>query len=103
MSRWYQLLSSIVTRQRLNNRYVEANDSQKTNDKLHNNASTSNEDIQKPTSHGANENASKHVVRKTFEEDHEHVFVTSDPSSDVESSVRTKRCHCGFSIEVEEL
>ncbi|GJR73773.1 hypothetical protein Tco_0086138 [Tanacetum coccineum] len=85
ISRWYQLLSSIVTRQRLNNR-------------------TSNEDIQKLTSHQEFEDGSQHdnIVQRTYEEDHEHVFITNDSSFDGESSIRTKRCRCGFSIEVEE-
>ncbi|PWA51846.1 DNA repair protein Rad4 family [Artemisia annua] len=111
LSRWYQLLSSIVTRQRLNNRYAEgvssnpSNDITKQNDTFHDHTSTSNEDIQKPISHQESENGSQHdnVVQQTFEEDHEHMFLTNDSSFDGESSIRTKRCRCGFSIEVEEL
>ncbi|KAK1264260.1 hypothetical protein QJS04_geneDACA009321 [Acorus gramineus] len=34
---------------------------------------------------------------------HEHVFPVDDQSFDEESSVRTKRCPCGFSIQMEEL
>ncbi|GJR22300.1 hypothetical protein Tco_0970827 [Tanacetum coccineum] len=110
ISRWYQLLSSIVTRQRLNNRYAEgvssnpSNDTKKQNDTFQNHTSTSNEDIQKLTSHQEFEDGSQHdnIVQRTYEEDHEHVFITNDSSFDGESSIRTKRCRCGFSIEVEE-
>lgn len=37
-----------------------------------------------------------------FREDHEHVFIAEE-SFDEENLVRTKRCGCGFSIQVEEL
>nr|XP_043635200.1 DNA repair protein RAD4 [Erigeron canadensis] len=111
LSRWYQLLSSIVTRQRLNNRYAEGvssnplNEIQKTDDKFHNHTSTiTGMIIQKPISQQVNEDASQpDTVAQSIEEDHEHVFMTNDQSFDVGSSVRTKWCHCGFSIEVEEL
>ncbi|XP_076925936.1 DNA repair protein RAD4-like [Bidens hawaiensis] len=107
LSRWYQLLSSIITRQRLNNRYTEgnslqpANDIKKTNDVFH----QTREDMQKPISDPANEDVGQpdFVPQPLFEEDHEHVFLANDPGSDVESSMRTKQCRCGFSIEVEEL
>ncbi|XP_071706212.1 DNA repair protein RAD4 [Rutidosis leptorrhynchoides] len=105
LSRWYQLLSSIVTRQRLNNRYAEgiehpSNIIPKTNDKVIH-TSTSKESM----SHQANDEAcQQEVLLKPYEEeDHEHVFSTNDSTCDVESSIRIKRCHCGFSIEVEEL
>ncbi|KAI7745294.1 hypothetical protein M8C21_017215, partial [Ambrosia artemisiifolia] len=107
ISRWYQLLSSIITRQRLNNRYADgissqpSNDIQETNDASHH----TSEDTQKLVSDQANEDVGNPdvVPQPLFEEDHEHVFLTNDPGSDVESSIRTKRCRCGFSIEVEEL
>lgn len=35
--------------------------------------------------------------------DHEHEFLKEDESFDEESSLRTKRCRCGFSVQVEEL
>ncbi|KAI3798656.1 hypothetical protein L1987_33934 [Smallanthus sonchifolius] len=109
ITRWYQLLSSIVTRQRLNNRYAEGvstqslNDIQKTDDTFYHHHTS--EDIQKPISDQANEDVGQPdvVPQPLFEEDHEHVFSTNDPGSDVESCIRIKRCQCGFSIEVEEL
>ncbi|XP_024980885.1 DNA repair protein RAD4 isoform X4 [Cynara cardunculus var. scolymus] len=105
ISRWYQLLSSIITRQRLNNRYAEgvSNDVQKTYDTFHHHKSTNREDIQKPISHQANEDdpSQPDALPQPSEEDHEHVFLLNDPSSD-DGSTRTKRCRCGFSIEVEE-
>ncbi|GJR73772.1 hypothetical protein Tco_0086137 [Tanacetum coccineum] len=83
ISRWYQLLSSIVTRQRLNNRYAEgvssnpSNDTKKQNDTFQNHTSTSNEDIQKLTSHQEFEDGSQHdnIVQRTYEEDHETRFL----------------------------
>jgi xeroderma pigmentosum group C-complementing protein len=36
-------------------------------------------------------------------QDHEHEFPEEDQSFDEETFVRTKRCPCGFSIQVEEL
>jgi xeroderma pigmentosum group C-complementing protein len=39
----------------------------------------------------------------TLTDDHEHVFLVEDQSFDEETSTRTKRCHCGFSVQVEEL
>ncbi|KAK9050016.1 hypothetical protein SSX86_031015 [Deinandra increscens subsp. villosa] len=109
ISRWYQLLSSIVTRQRLNNRYAEGistqplSDIQKTNDTFHHHDPS--EDVTEPISDQANEDVGQPdvVLRPLFEEDHEHVFLTNDTGSNVGSSIRTKRCQCGFSIEVEEL
>lgn len=35
--------------------------------------------------------------------EHEHVFPVEDQTFDEGTSVRTKRCLCGFSIQVEEL
>ena len=45
----------------------------------------------------------KHYAPMAESEDHEHVYLVKDMSYDQENSVRTKRCHCGFSIQVEEL
>ncbi|MCD7451677.1 hypothetical protein HAX54_012998 [Datura stramonium] len=36
-------------------------------------------------------------------ENHEHVFLVEDQTVDEESSTRTKRCRCGFSVQYEEL
>ncbi|CAH1436955.1 unnamed protein product [Lactuca virosa] len=105
LSRWYQLLSSIVTRQRLNNRYAKPeevsscpkNDVEKTNDSYdHCSTSVNTQDVQNLISLQENDD-----VAQTFEDDHEHVFVNG--SLDVENSVRKKSCRCGFSIEVEEM
>lgn len=35
--------------------------------------------------------------------DHEHVFLKEYESFDEETSLLTKRCQCGFSVQVEEL
>ncbi|KDP33184.1 hypothetical protein JCGZ_13449 [Jatropha curcas] len=106
LTRWYQLLSSIITRQRLNNCYMNNSSSQMpSNIQDTNNAYVNSktdkqsqelrgEDMRKPISL-----ASQLVLTK----DHEHVFLAVDQSFDEETSVRTKRCSCGFSVQVEEL
>jgi len=35
--------------------------------------------------------------------DHEHVFLKEFESFDRETSLLTKRCQCGFSVQVDEL
>jgi hypothetical protein len=35
------------------------------------------------------------------EHEHQHVFLVEDQTFDEETSVPTKRCACGFSIQVE--
>lgn len=37
------------------------------------------------------------------EHEHEHVFLTEKKCSHDNTSLVTKRCYCGFSIQVEEL
>ena len=112
ISRWYQLLSSIVTRQRLKNRYGDGSASQSVahtpNSNVEAGAHVSNDkDAAKQTSksqprdlHVGKEKARQPEIT----DEHEHVFVMDDQSTgDEESSTRIKRCHCGFYIEVEVL
>ncbi|WOG84454.1 hypothetical protein DCAR_0103637 [Daucus carota subsp. sativus] len=112
ISRWYQLLSSIVTRQRLKNRYGDGSASQSVahtpNSNVEAGARVSNDkDAAKQTSksqprdlHVGKEKARQPEIT----DEHEHVFVMDDQSTgDEESSTRIKRCHCGFYIEVEVL
>lgn len=104
LSRWFQLLSSIVTRQRLENSYGGCSVSASINhsDQMNVGPSeilrSSREDI---TRRGVQVEDGKSVGQSTC--DHEHTFPMEDQSFDEENFIRTKRCPCGFSIQVEEL
>ncbi|KAK9271667.1 hypothetical protein L1049_002030 [Liquidambar formosana] len=107
---WYQLLSSIVTRQRLNNCYGDgflsrtSRDTHKMNDEFHAHGGGIGGDGQSLESQqGYIQETKSDALPTVPTEDHEHVFLTEDQSFDEESSVRTKRCQCGFSVQVEEL
>ncbi|CAL5368300.1 unnamed protein product [Camellia sinensis] len=109
--RWYQLLSSIVTRQRLNNCYGDglasqtSNDIPQTNDKVSAQVGCSEDDRHSPGCLEQNVLDRKLDVKSMVptEEEHEHAFLTDDQAFDEESFTRTKRCRCGFSIQVEEM
>lgn len=114
ISRWYQLLSSIVTRQRLKNRYGDgsASASQSVtytpNSTVESDAVVSdNKDAAKQTSKPQPRNL--HVRKENARlpentDEHEHVFLMDDQTTgNGESSTTIKRCHCGFYIEVEVL
>lgn len=106
LSRWYQLLCSIVTRQRLKESYnarsaapgperpAKVDNPQKSSsDSRCSVATTTN---QRPrTDRLPDPCFSAH--------DHEHEYPEDDQSFDEETFVRTKRCPCGFSLQVEEL
>ncbi|XP_010453826.1 PREDICTED: DNA repair protein RAD4-like [Camelina sativa] len=107
-SRWYQLLSSILTRERLKNRYANNSNSVETKSlevnsvpiiKPKNVKSPENQRVAKTGGGGRSR------VRKTRNEDesHEHVFLEDQETFDEETSVKTKRCKCGFSVEVEQM
>ncbi|CAK7339030.1 unnamed protein product [Dovyalis caffra] len=108
ISRWYQLLSSIITRQRLNNSYGNGSTSQMP-------SNFQNANIQPDVHVGSQRNTQPSGRQKdvkdhklnapsvTLTDDHEHVFLVEDQSFDEETSTKTKRCHCGFSVQVEEL
>ncbi|XP_073122136.1 DNA repair protein RAD4 isoform X2 [Henckelia pumila] len=104
LSRWYQLLSSIVIRQRLNNSYGEGSTSQ------------ASFDVPAPdVNHhklavGAEKNddsprCQDQEMRSPGEHDHDHKheFTLDEQALDEDGSTRVKRCRCGFSIEFEEL
>ncbi|KAF5181297.1 Dna repair protein rad4 [Thalictrum thalictroides] len=98
--RWYQLISSMITRQRLNDTYGDASTSEVPSQPLNRNESGG-----KPESSSYGEGRRKFVSRpdlRALTEDHEHIFPVEDQSFDEESSVRTKRCPCGFLVQVEE-
>ncbi|WMV53208.1 hypothetical protein MTR67_046593 [Solanum verrucosum] len=107
LSRWYQLLSSLITRQRLHNRYVDGASSQSAV-----NIATSN-DKSSFLAGGSENTRSAHQEKSeiaksnspsfVLAENHEHVFLVEDQTVDEESSTRTKRCLCGFSVQYEEL
>ncbi|KAF5480011.1 hypothetical protein F2P56_000787 [Juglans regia] len=109
ISRWYQLLCSIITRQRLNNRYGDSSLAQTSTDIQRNSrlcaqAGGCDGDrqslvCQQEGTHRAKLDASSAALS----EDHEHVFLTENQSFDDDSLVLIKRCHCGFSVQVEEL
>ncbi|KAL5537945.1 hypothetical protein UlMin_045126, partial [Ulmus minor] len=110
ISRWYQLLSSIVTRQRLKNRYGENKPSlfsigdQAMKNNLDVQVSGSKEDKQSVGfQHGERHENKFNTPSFEPQEDHEHVFLTENQSFDEENLLLTKRCYCGFSIQVEEL
>ncbi|XP_010266445.1 PREDICTED: DNA repair protein RAD4 isoform X2 [Nelumbo nucifera] len=109
ISRWYQLLSSIITRQRLNNCYGGDSFSQASerilpkDEKYGPKTCTSKDDVQSLGCHGHVRGANSDTQSAVLGDDHEHVFPVEDQSFDEESSVRTKRCPCGFSVQVEEL
>ncbi|CAM0911519.1 unnamed protein product [Alopecurus aequalis] len=104
LSRWYQLLCSIATRQRLKDAYnarSAAPGPEKTA-KLDNHQKKSTIDS-KATSHPSRPQADRPPNSSLPVHDHEHEFPEEDQSFDEEAFVRTKRCPCGFSIQVEEL
>ncbi|KAL5102173.1 hypothetical protein RYX36_006500 [Vicia faba] len=111
LRRWYQLLSSIVTRQRLNNRYNNnsksevANAAQDMKDNMSNaTVCGSNDQNQTPENHQMdNRDTNLDESVSTSVKDHEHVFLKENESFDEETFLLTKRCQCGFSVQVEEL
>uniref|UniRef100_A0A2P2LPW8 DNA repair protein complementing XP-C cells homolog isoform X1 n=1 Tax=Rhizophora mucronata TaxID=61149 RepID=A0A2P2LPW8_RHIMU len=106
LSRWYQLLSSIITRQRLNNAYGDGFQSESPSNFA--NKPSIHVDSRDITQSLANQNESMQDFNLDapfvkLVEEHEHEYLAEDQSFDNEGSTRTKRCRCGFSIQVEEL
>ncbi|KAL8161180.1 hypothetical protein V2J09_012669 [Rumex salicifolius] len=110
LTRWYQLLSSIVTRRRLNESYGHHASQQtkadppKSNNMPRSKAGSSNVDhnscVRQPNVQ------LMHNSTTAFTGEHEHVFVVEDESVDDNEDgtlIRTKRCNCGFIVQVEEL
>ncbi|CAN0913795.1 DNA repair protein RAD4 [Linum grandiflorum] len=114
VSRWYQLLSSMITRERLNKLYGD-NPSVPINSNVENANSIAEkrddagqrcDTVQSPSGSSSKGNKMKAKVNAlpfAPTEEHQHVFLVEDESFDEQSSVTTKRCYCGFSIEVEQL
>ncbi|OIT30226.1 PREDICTED: DNA repair protein RAD4 isoform X2 [Nicotiana attenuata] len=110
LSRWYQLLASLITRQRLHNCYVDGASSQSainfatSNDKSCLLARSTEDKKKTPEYHQEkSEIAQSNSPPTVLAEDHVHVFLVEDQTVDEESSTRTKRCRCGFSVQYEEL
>ncbi|XP_006826912.2 DNA repair protein RAD4 isoform X2 [Amborella trichopoda] len=103
LTRWYQLLFSFITRQRLKRSYETPSSSQ-----VPINATIPNVGDDPCASSQSEANAMQHHNQRGGQiandlEEHEHSFPLENESYDGESCVRTKRCACGFSIQVEEL
>ncbi|KAJ3705821.1 hypothetical protein LUZ61_009526 [Rhynchospora tenuis] len=96
LNRWFQLLSSIATRQRLKNSYAGpscvSHLEEKSSSEKSGMVSNSKDEVKRPT-----------LIISEDDHEHEHVFPVEDQIFDEDTSVRTKRCTCGFSIQVEEL
>lgn len=106
LSRWYQLLCSIVTRQRLKDSYKAPSSARGPE------GPSKNDNHQKSTRDSRCSETKTCPSRLQVDRpsnppfpahDHEHEFPEEDQSFDEETFVRTKRCPCGFSIQVEEL
>ncbi|XP_050946372.1 DNA repair protein RAD4 isoform X2 [Cucumis melo] len=111
ISRWYQLLSSIITRQRLNSRYGDSENPSQVVSGIQGMHDEGNADVPSCQEDaepfkGQQDNVSNpNMDSPSFinQEDHKHVFLLEDRIFDEKSLVVTKRCHCGFSVQVEEL
>ncbi|XP_027329970.1 DNA repair protein RAD4 isoform X2 [Abrus precatorius] len=112
LSRWYQLLSSIVTRQRLNNRYNNSLSSempstsvQCTNVNESNATVCGSYDMNQTPRHQQVDERDTDIDASlcTPVKDHEHVFLKELENFEKETALLTKRCKCGFSVQVEEL
>lgn len=108
LSRWYQLLSSMVIRQRLNNTYMNNVETETVAEhlKFQNKSSCATPANVSETTVplGENEHGTDiHDSDIMRTQNHEHFFLTDDESFDEDSMSRTKRCCCGVSIHVEEL
>lgn len=108
LSRWYQLLSSMVIRQRLNNTYMNNVESETVTKPLKSENESScaaAANVNESTvPHQGNTCGTKiHDSDPMHKQNHEHFFLTDDESFDEDSMTRTKRCLCGVSIQVEEL
>uniref|UniRef100_A0A7N0TTM4 DNA repair protein Rad4 n=1 Tax=Kalanchoe fedtschenkoi TaxID=63787 RepID=A0A7N0TTM4_KALFE len=111
ISRWYQLLSSVLTRQRLDNSYANDDSLQTSNhvpkrsntSHSHHNVEIGAADIDKEPKPKRPKNSKVETTSSMPEKDHHHVFLKEDEIFDEEGCVKTKWCQCGFSIQVEEM
>ncbi|KAH9604354.1 hypothetical protein KSS87_023944 [Heliosperma pusillum] len=112
MSRWYQLLSSMVTRQRLNDKYMNNSESETTHSDLKAESRSSRKDttnvgesttVTTPAIQESTHRTTIHDIDGMDSQNHEHVFLTDDESFVDDSMTQLKKCRCGLSILVEEL
>lgn len=69
------------------------------------------ENVKSPEKQRVAKRGGRSGVRKSRSEDesheheheHEHVFLDEQETFDEETSVKTKRCKCGFSVQVEQM
>ncbi|MCO5614090.1 hypothetical protein L7F22_068371 [Adiantum nelumboides] len=96
VAKWFQLLKSITTRQRLQATYqFSENDTQRilaNNSVLPQTLSLSESNV----ANHPNTNHKNHTA-------HEHFFPEQNESYDEQSGIRTKVCACGFTLKVEEM
>lgn len=92
---------SIVTRERLKNRYADNSKDVETRSLV---AKTETvvkaENVKSPKKQGGVKRGRK---SRSEDESHEHVFLDEQETCDEETSVKTKRCKCGFSVQVEQM
>ncbi|XP_042029176.1 DNA repair protein RAD4-like isoform X1 [Salvia splendens] len=101
LSRWYQLLSSIITRQRLNTLYGNGGASSQSIDEI---PKPSDKCPKTATATATQKRKASPIqqVNLTPTEDHEHEFVVEEQATS-DGLMQIKRCHCGFLLQFEEL
>ncbi|CAA7051594.1 unnamed protein product [Microthlaspi erraticum] len=97
-----QLLLSILTRELLKNRYADnSKDVVETRSLV---AKTETvvkaENVKSPTKQGG---VKRGRESRSEDESHEHVFLDEQETFAEETCVKTKRCKCGFSVQVEQM
>ncbi|KAL2241109.1 UNVERIFIED_CONTAM: DNA repair protein RAD4 [Sesamum indicum] len=109
LSRWYQLLSSIITRQRLNSCYGAGALSQpsseipKSDDKCSTSATRAQEIVASPRCQQDDTSEKPYVLPSMPEENHEHEFVLDKEVFGEEGPTQVKRCRCGFLVQFETI
>ncbi|KAK7300683.1 hypothetical protein RJT34_11531 [Clitoria ternatea] len=110
LNRWYQLLSSIVTRQRLTNRYNSLSSEKPTSvqftsvEESNSTVCGSYDKNQTPPRHQQVDKCDTNLDASlsTPVKGHEHVFLKELESFDKGTSLLTKRCQCGFSVQISQ-
>ncbi|KAL1536795.1 DNA repair protein RAD4 isoform X1 [Salvia divinorum] len=111
LSRWYQLLSSIITRQRLKTLYGDGGASSQSIDEIPKQsekcpktatATATQKREASPIRHVKSPEEKRDASPPTPTEDHEHEFVVEEQATS-DGLMQIKRCHCGFLLQFEEL
>ncbi|KAG8047367.1 hypothetical protein GUJ93_ZPchr0008g13288 [Zizania palustris] len=106
LARWYQLICSIVTRQRLKDTYKAPSSEhgpKEPSKEVTKQKSTDDSLSLETKARFSRLQADRPLYSRFLVHDHEHEFPKEDQTFDEETFVRTKRCPCGFSIQVEEM